>query len=164
MASYSLWECLCIHRAFRSLTDIKYPATRHQKGAGGGPTRDSDKKPLRSVLRNDIVRSRQTGVHKIVPRPQNISFRSRGSAIQQHCTDPEKTRKSNPKCSRSAPKWHLSGAISASLDAIKSRCLQDWPWRVLRSARNRCYLHGKEVGLRSPWSQVSGYGDICRYI
>jgi hypothetical protein len=121
---------LLVHPSSIQVTK-KYQRTCHKtaKGCRGRPqkSRDSDQKPLKSVLGTDIVRSRQTGVHKIVPRPQNIGFRSRGSAIQQHCTDPEKTRKSNPKWSRSAPKWHLSWTISASLGAIESRCLQDRP-------------------------------------
>ena len=79
----------------------KYQRSCHKtpKGCRGRAhkSRDSDKKPLRSVLRTDIVRSRQTGVHKIVPRPQNISFRSRESAIQQNSTDPEHLRTKIPK-------------------------------------------------------------------
>ena len=98
---------LLVHPSSIQVTQ-KYqrPCHKTPKGCRGRPqkSRDSDKNPPKSVLRTDIVRSRQTGVHKIVPRPQNIGFRSRGSAIQQNCTDPEKARKSKPKCSQSAPK------------------------------------------------------------
>jgi hypothetical protein len=103
---------LLVHQSSIQVTKkYRRPCHKTPKGCRGRPqkSRDSDKKPLKLVLRTDIVRSRQTGVHIFCPRPQNIGFRSRGSAIQQHCTDPEKTRQSNPKCSRSAPKWHLSG-------------------------------------------------------
>ena len=121
---------LPVHPSSMQVTK-KYQRPYHKtpKMCRGRPqkSRDSDKKPLKLVLRTDIVRSRQTGVHIFCPRPQNIGFRSRGSAIQQNCTDPEKARKGNPKCSQSAPKLHPIEARSGSLDAIKSRCLQDRP-------------------------------------
>ena len=47
----------------------------------------------------------------VPPKPENIGFGSRGSAIQENSTNGENVRKSLPKCSQMAAKLRHKMAV-----------------------------------------------------